>query len=1000
MKNKSLKLMGSLSALLLVSMLVAPASAVSVSMEDIMSVVGQIIGYVVVIGVAIVALIVLLIIAGIINKKAAGLIRWSSVVACLLVIGITANAVVLGPMYNTISAALAEAGELTQESVDNSRAVIEEVAGEGIVLAKNDDNLLPLTDTTNLNVFGWASTNPIYGGTGSGAVDVSTAVDLLQGLTDAGFTLNDELSNFYTEYLDTRPTVGMWQQDWTLPEPAASLYTDEMMSNATSFSDVAVIVIARSGGEGADLPTDMTAVVDGSWAAQGSTYLAGTYDDDLNEGADWDDGDTYLNLTNQEEALVELVCSNFDNVVVIYNGSNTLEMGWTEEYEQIKSVILCPGAGTTGFAALGDILKGNVNPSGKTADTWVADLTATPSFNNFGNFRYNNTEELAATISEADASFDGYTSFVNYVEGIYVGYKYYETADDEGVIDYDAAVVYPFGYGLSYTSFTQEMGPISVTEDGQITFDVVVTNTGTVAGKDVVQVYYNPPYTNGGIEKSSVNLVAFDKTGVIEPNASETISISFSVEDMASYDYQGAGCYVLEAGDYVISINSDSHNVIDSQTYTVDSTITYDEGNARSSDATAATNQFDFAASDSYTVLSRADGFANYDEATAAPSEEAYTLSDELLQTLMGNGVYDPTVYNNEDDVMPTTGADNGVQLMELRGLEYDDPMWDTLLDELTISDMQDLIGYGGFQTSEITSIGKIATMDADGPAGVNSFFTGTYGTGYCAAVMIAQTWNVDLAYAVGDGIARECIDFGISGWYGPAMNMHRSAFAGRNFEYYSEDAVLSGYIGAYEVEGACDLGVYPYLKHFATNDQETNRCAMLCTWMDEQTLREIYLKPFEMTVKANAGSALAVMTAFNFIGTEPVQSCATMLNTVLRGEWGFVGFALTDYFSGYGYQDADRMIRGGNDCMLATTGGTAIVDDTTSATSVIAMRTACKNILYTVVNSVAYDGYTGSTMATWQILLYVGDGIVVVVLALIEILAIRSYRKKQGAGK
>ena len=470
------------------------------------------------------------------------------------------------------------------------------------------------------------------------------------------------------------------------------------------------------------------------------------------------------------------------------------------------------------------------------------------------------------------------------------------------------------------------------------------------------------------------------------------MTVTFTEEDMASYDDKNAKAYVLEAGDYEISLRTDSHTVVDTKTYTIDETITYGEGNARSTDETVATNQLDFA-NGGITYLSRADGFANYAEATAAPTN--FTMSDEDKATFMNNSNYNPEDYNDDADEMPTIGAKNGLELADLRGADYDDEQWEELLDQLTISDMDTMIALGGYQTAAAGSVGKAQTVDCDGPASINNNFTGTGSIGFPAGVMIANTWNVEIADAFGQSIGKMADEMGVSGWYAPAMNMHRSAFAGRNFEYYSEDPLLSGAIAANAVIGAEKEGVYAYIKHFALNDQETNRTNQLCTWFNEQSAREIYLKPFEMCVKT--GGAKAVMTAFNFYGTTPAQACSEVLNNILRDEWGFEGFALTDYYGVYGYQDADRMIRNGNDCMLvAYDTETNHVSDTESATSVKAMRQACKNIMYTVVNSRAYDAENLQTgLMTWQITAIVIDVILAAGLIALEILAIKKLKKR-----
>ena len=462
---------------------------------------------------------------------------------------------------------------------------------------------------------------------------------------------------------------------------------------------------------------------------------------------------------------------------------------------------------------------------------------------------------------------------------------------------------------------------------------------------------------------------------------------------MASYDTYGEGCYVLDDGDYEISINTDAHDKIDSKTVNVPDKIVYDENNKRSSDKIAAVNQFQFAEGEGITYLSRKDGFANYDEATAAPTN--FEMPEDQKSQYVNNTNYKEEDYNNADDVMPTTGAKNGVKLADLRGVDYDDPQWDTLLDELTPADMNTLISLGGYETSAIKSIDKVQTYDCDGPASINNNFTGQGSIGFPAAVMIACTWNKDLAYAFGDSIGEMANDMDVSGWYAPATNTHRSAFGGRNFEYYSEDGVLAGWMCANAVNGARAHGVYSYVKHFATNDQETNRTGLLCTWLNEQSMREIYLKSFEIAFK-NSDPA-ATMVAFNNIGLVPAEACPELLNTVLRGEWGFHGLAETDYFGGYGYQDADRMMRNGCDLMLATYAtDQSTVTDQTSATSIIAMRQASKNILYTVVNSRAYDTSAGVSLPTWEIGLICIDVAIGALLVLLEVLAVRKYNSQK----
>ena len=944
----------------------------SINMDDVINVINSIKGYLIGFGIVAVLLIVAMIACRKMKKSKKYLIRFNAVLGIVLALGVTVNLILVGPMYSMVTLATG-GGKVSEENVATATELCEDIADEGIVLLDNAGTL-PLAKNSKLNVFGWASTNPCYGGTGSGALsDAYPTVSLLEGLTNAGFELNTELSDFYTAYRADRPQVGMFAQDWTLPEPEAAQYSDDLINNAKAFSDTAVIVITRVGGEGADLPTDVSTV----------TYDAGhSYND-------FEPGEHYLQLSKTEEDMVDLVCKNFDNVIVVYNGANAMELGWVKDYSQIKSVIWCAGTGQSGFNALGSVLCGDVNPSGRTIDTFVYDLTATPTWNNFGNMLYDNMNEF-----EADSFGTKVTpAFVNYVENIYVGYKFYETAAAEGLIDYDKTVVYPFGHGLSYTSFTQTLN--SVTEsDGTITVDVTVTNTGSVSGKDVVEVYYNPPYTNGGIEKASANLIGFAKTSEIAAGASENVQVTFKAEDMASYDAHGKGCYVLEKGDYIISINSDSHNVIDSKTYTVASDIVYNESNPRSSDQTVATNEFDFAEGN-VTYLSRADGFANYAEATAAPAD--YSMPAEAKATFYNNSNYDPNDFNNPDDVAPTTGAKNDIQLADMVGVAYDDEKWDSFLDQLTVADMDSLIALGGYQSVAVSSVDKVQAIDCDGPASINNNFTQQGSIGFPSAVMIAATWNTDLAYSFGESIGKMADDMGVSGWYAPAMNIHRSAFAGRNFEYYSEDGVLSGAIASHAIMGSQDQGVYAFMKHFALNDQETNRCGMLCTWASEQAIREIYLKPFEACVK-NA-DCHAVMSSFNYIGNTYAGNCPELLINVLRNEWGFVGMVLTDYYGVYGYQDSDHLIRNGGDfCLVNYDTETNHLTDTTSATALVCARQACKNILYTVANSRAYyPENLNPGMPTWEKVMIGVDMVGVLALIALEILvAKKGYAKRK----
>ena len=969
-----------------------------INMADVMNVVGSLVPYLVVIGVL---LVLAIIITFAVNKKTVKnvgsrkLIHSESWIVALVGIVVAISMMLSGPLATLLNNATITKYMLSDATVSKANELAKEVQSEAITMLKNDDSNLPLSNK-KVNVFGWGSTNPVYGGTGSGSMsDQYDTVSLLDGMKEAGLETNADLSKLYTDYRADRPVVAMWAQDWTLPEVPADQYSDSLISDAKSFSDEAVVVITRVGGEGADLPTNMKA----------ETI---TYENNSKDYDDFQDGEHFLQLSKTEHDMIDLVTKNFDKVTLVYNGANAFQFDFLSNYPQIKSVLWCPPAGQTGFSALGDVLAGETNPSGKTSDTFVKDLTKTPVFNNTdgaaaassssvgadGAFVYDNVDDLAA-------KYTGFTgqestvlpSFVNYVEGIYVGYKFYETAADEGLINYDDTVIYPFGYGLSYTSFEQKIGDVSH-KDGKVTFDVTVTNTGDIAGKDAVEVYYNPPYTDGGIEKASKNLVAFEKTGKLEPGASETVKIEFDDDDMASYDNKGAKAWVLEKGDYAISIQSDSHHVIDSEKINVADTITYDsESNTHNDDQTVATNQFDYAAGD-VTYLSRANHFANYAEATAAPTN--FSMSDEVKAAFTNNGNYDPTKYNDDSDEMPTTGAKNGLRLADMYGKDYDDADWEKLLDQLTFDDMDNLIANGGYGTPAVSSVGKIQLTDADGPASLNNNFTGVGSIGFPASTAFACTWNKDLAKQFGEMIGDMAHDMHVAGWYAPAMNIHRGAFSGRTFEYFSEDPLISGVMASSEIAGAKEKGVYSFMKHFALNDQETNRTNMVCTWADEQSIREIYLKPFEMSVKE--GGAQAVMSSFNYIGYTYAGASNNLLNTVLRDEWGFKGFVLTDYFGGYGYQNGDQEIRNGNDSMLATTKITNHITDK-SATSVKAMRTAAHNILYTTANGWQYEnGEPKVDTPVWRIAMYVVWGVTAVLAVGLEVLTIMKYLKRRKA--
>lgn len=861
------------------------------------------------------------------------------------------------------------------EEVDAAaQALVEEIAAGGIVLAKNESAALPLVDGSRVTMLGRAAADPVFGGSGSGSVDTNSAVTARGGLENAGLVVNDQVFAAIEAFTDENPR-GHIEMD----NPGGSSYdigelpVGEYEAQSASFADyadAAVVFIGRPGGEGGDLTRDM---------------------------AEWDanaeDGQHQLELNQDEQDLIELAKASFDTVVVVVNASTTLEMGPLQDDPDVDAILLAGSPGATGFNALGRILTGEVNPSGRTVDVWAADFTADPTFVNFGEFVYDNVEvsypvsAIESATSNATVTSDA--PFVNYAEGIYVGYRYYETAAAEGFIDYDEAVVYPFGYGLSYTDFTWAVvGTEAGDVDGTVSVTVEVTNAGDVAGRDVVELYFTAPYTPGGIEKAEVVLGAFAKTGVVEPGASETVTLELAVEDMASYDHLDNRAYVLEAGDYAISLRTDSHTVAPGTEpieYTVDADVVYSGENLRSTDQAEVTNQFDDVsalfsddpAEGQVLSMSRADFAGTF---PTAPTPDQYVAGDAVVA---GFAAWDDDAAADAfEGERPTTGADTDLTLVDLRGLAKDDPLWDELLDSLSVGEMTDMLLNGAYQTPAIASIAKPPTVELDGPAGFSSFINASVnGTAYPSEYLIGQTWDVELATAMGRMLGDEALHKDVSGWYAPAANLHRSPFGGRNFEYYSEDPYLSGAMMTAAANGVAEKGVYTFLKHFALNEQETNRVNNgIATWVTEQTIRELYLRPFEMAVKgismevpylsddegtidvATIGAG-GVMSSFNRIGATWTGGSSALMTNVLRHEWGFEGFAISD-FNLYPYMNPNQGISAGTDLTL-TFQPSKSFSDTGSANAVSDIRNATHNILFTVANSNAMNGLApGATVA------------------------------------
>ena len=896
-----------------------------------------------------------------------------------------------------------------------AQALVEEIGAGGIVLAKNEGAALPLDSSSQITMLGRAAADPVFGGSGSGSVDTNSAVTARAGLENAGFTVNDDAFNAIAAFAEENPRgyIEMDRPDistYNIGEMPISGYEAEA-STFEQYSDAGVVFIGRPGGEGGDLAQDMT---------------------------DWDDnaepGQHQLELNKDERDLIALAKDSFDTVVVVVNASTTLEMGDLQGDPGIDAILLAGSPGATAFNGLGRIMSGDVNPSGRTADLWAADFTADPTFANFGGFVYENIEAsfpVSATesaTSNATVTPDG--TFVNYAEGIYIGYRYYETAAAEGFIDYDQAVVYPFGHGLSYTDFTWDVVSTEAgAVDGTVAVTVDVTNTGDVAGKDVVELYYSAPYTPGGIEKSEVVLGGFAKTDVIEPGGTGTVTIEIDVEDMASYDYLDNAAYVLEAGDYTLSVRTDSHTVApgtEEITYTVDSDVVYSGDNHRASDLAEVTNQFDDVsaqmtadgANGTVQVMSRADFAGTF---PTAPTAEQMVASDATVEDFKAWN-YEEAAADFEGD-MPTTGASSDLALIDMRGLTKDDPKWQELLDSLSVGDMVDMLLNGAYQTAAIGSIAKPQTLDPDGPAGFSSFINSSInGVAYPSQVLIAQTWDVDLGNAMGVMLGNEALQKGINGWYAPAVNLHRSPFGGRNFEYYSEDPVLSGALLTAVADGVATKGVYTMIKHYAMNEQETNRVNNgIATWATEQTIREIYLKPFEMgvkdismdvkflsddqgTVSDTTIGAGGMMSSFNRIGATWAGGSEALMDTVLRDEWGFEGFAISD-FNLYPYMNPNQSISAGTDLTL-TFQPSKSFGDTSSAKAATDIRNATHNILFTVANSNAMDGLApGATVEytppSWVYAQIIGSIVLGLALAgtiVMMVLRVRRHRSRSTA--
>ena len=899
----------------------------------------------------------------------------------LLIISIAATAI--APSMSTMLDSFAGgiSADVTKEELAATTEAANELAwqvqAESSVLLRNENNTLPLAaDVKKVNVFGWASTDWLGGGSGSGGVK-EMQVDLLSALKSYGIETNEDLTEMYEDFQGGREytsTLNSWPKDsCRLYEPSIAdedYYTENLLADAKEFSDTAIVVLGRISGESND--------------ATQIQYKRVEKDGDIVE----DESRTYLDLSTEEIDLLTYVGENYENVVVVLNTTNLLTLGALETIPSIDSCLMVGYTGQNGAAAIPALVWGEVNPSGKTADTWAYAFDTAASYANAaagGVGAYTGADGLYPMNGTNNGNLGtpfqyDQVSYLDYAEGIYVGYKWYETADAEGFWDdvsneygigYEGVVQYPFGFGLSYSDFDWRVSETSntITKDGELIVKVNVTNNGTVAGKDVVQLYYTAPYTPGGIEKSAVELGAFEKTKLLQPGESQEVVLTLKVSDMASYDCYDANAneftgYELDAGEYALSVRRDSHTVVYEEKLTLEEGIQYTQDSITGLEVN---NKFTGETAVDGVSLDGSDSNQNIIYLTRADFKGTFPTANVESRPIADN-VADLNLYTEEhanawidsEDEEITTGADNGLKLMENNqltelgkqlGADYDDPQWEALLDQLTKEEMIDLVTHGYGHTAGIESVGKDQTLDADGPAQIGGFTGMNPGTGFPSSSTLAQSWNKDLAAEEGRMIGHQAAQRGYSGWYAPAVNMHRSPFNGRNYEYYSEDAYLSGQICGNTVAGALDAGTFCYVKHFLCNDGEAGIYRdSIYVWMTEQALREVYLEPFRIIVEEYG--ATGIMSSYNRIGAVWAGGSEGLLTGILREEWDFEGAVITDYSDHHDFMNGDQMIRAGSDLWMDGMMAGTLKCETESNSFWKAMRQASKNIIYMAINA------------------------------------------------
>lgn len=896
------------------------------------------------------------------------------------------------------------------EAFANAQEVNLKLAEEGFVLLKNENATLPLNKGARISVFSKNSVNLSYGGSGSGGFDTSNNKNLYESLNDAGFVINPTLKNFY-ESSQSGPVRTANSSDLdngdnqkiATAETPQSKYTDAVKNSYADYSDAALVVITRIGGEGFDLPR-----------YQGDS-----------EGAVSPDSH-YLELDQNEiDLLTAVTDGTFKRVVVVFNTPSSFEATFLKDSayaafaDKIDAAVWIGFTGSNGITALGEILNGDVNPSGRLVDTWAADFTKNPSFVNFG------TGCLPDTTDKYDG---GMYYSVDYEEGIYVGYRYYETrGETDGEDWYNANVVYPFGYGLSYTTFDWTVGDASASEielGTTITVPVTVKNTGSVAGKEVVQLYASAPYTLGGIEKAHKVLVGFAKTKLLQPGESETVTVSFDPYSAASYDYRdannnGFSGYELEAGEYTLYVSRNAHE--SEKAIALNLAADVQIGTDPTTDSEVVnryTDSEDFLDSDWQldTMLSRADWEGTWPTPQTA---QQHAGTDRLYEEIRSEEHNNPTDFDSEE--YPWFGEEPTLTLRDLlpsaeaEGYEpvvsYDDERWEELMMGCDEEEMIALINNGAYHTLAMESVGLPATIHGDGPSGFTCFMSKEQVNGTCQYVsepVMASTWNINLMNELGEAIGEEgtigdkATGQPYSSIYAPGVNIHRSPFGGRCSEYFSEDPFISGMMGAAEVQGIQSRGVLPTVKHFVANEQETHRSiGGDLSWLSEQALREIYLKPFEYTVKL--GETRSIMTSFNRIGTRWTGGDYRLLTEILRNEWGFNGLVICDFNTIPQYMIPRMMFYAGGSIDLATQQSAMWTDcDTSDAGDAIVLMRAVKDVMYALVNSNAMNAEViGYNPPIWQEYLHwINNGAFTLVGVWLVLAIVRTVRcnKRQKA--